>query len=273
MRRSGNIDAGFSMRNAIIRQFAERIHRLIQDAYDRNDLAKVLLFRLNEQLDGIVPGQADFDAVVFHVVLWADQHGRLVEFVRAAASGRPGRRDLADLVQEIEAALKSQVAAFTPNPSHTPMDEMLPDELVAIIGAYERIRLVMKKSKKRTALMIDMVAKMKALPLESYNLPDRLHLSDSPGERLAVIVALDQRPDPRYLRWLSERLVVETRFVGFSAVLALRAAAQRLPSRELDRLALSLTDSVRRLVSIGDERDQDILNAVDGVQTILARKA
>jgi hypothetical protein len=114
---------------------------------------------------------------------------------------------------------------------------------------------------------------MKALPLESYNLPGRLHLSDSPGERLAVVVALDQRPDPRYLRWLSERLVVETRFVGFSAALALRAAAQRLPSRELDRLALLLTESIRRLNSIGDERNQGILDAVDRVQAILTRKA
>jgi hypothetical protein len=138
MRRTGEIEAGFSMRNVIIRQFAERIHKLIQDAYDRNELEKVLLFRLNERLDRIAPGQADFDAIVFHVVLWADQHGRLVEFVREAAAGRPLRSDLADLVREIDAALKSQVTAPIPNLLHTPMDDMLPDELVAIMGAYER---------------------------------------------------------------------------------------------------------------------------------------
>lgn len=52
------------------------------------------------------------------------------------------------------------------------------------------------------------------MPLEKLGLPGQYITSDSAGERLAAVLALQTTPDPRYLRGLSERVWVEARFVG-----------------------------------------------------------
>ena len=59
--------------------------------------------------------------------------------------------------------------------------------------------------------------RMEMFPLEEYSLTDFFLLSDSPGERLAAVLALARSPRVEYLHWLSERIAVEAPFVGLRA--------------------------------------------------------
>jgi hypothetical protein len=74
-------------------------------------------------------------------------------------------------------------------------------------------------------------------PATSHHLAHEYHTSPRESERLAAILALRERPDARYLRWLSERLAVERPFLGYQAALAIRAAAGRLIDSDLNRVS------------------------------------
>lgn len=214
-----------------MRRFTERLHRTLLEAFDINSLSQVLRHRLGERLDVIAPTQNDFDTVVFRLILWADQHGRLVELTKAAAADRPHRNDLINLADEV---------------TGEPLDTTLSGgaitdrafiNLTAFARGYERLLRVMPESDQRTVLLEELVTKIRAIPLVELGLPARFHLSDSAGERLAAIVSLRQQPDTQYLWWLAERLGVEYAFAGYHAAVALAEAARMLPLETLDRVA------------------------------------
>lgn len=225
------------MTNPTLRRFAEPLHALLREVYDGPSLAQVLLFRLNERLDRITPDGAAFDTVVFHLVLWADQQGRLLELIRVVAADKPQRPDAASLLAEMERA--ATAGSPTTASEHSGMAgpaTRLPEGLDSLIRAYERIRRVLPEGTQQTVAMEEMVTRMRELPLETYNLPDLLHLSPSEGERLAAAVALRKDPKPLYLRWLAERIGVEYAFPGYQAAVALREAAHVLAEEYLDSI-------------------------------------
>jgi hypothetical protein len=249
--------------------FAERMHRFLRDAFDLASLQRMLLFRLQQRLDHITPADAELDTVVFRLVLWADQHGRMLELARAAALERPGRPDAQELVRLLEA----DVALAPPA---TPADGA-PDSaadvcasLEALARAYERIKQVMPEGNQRTVVMEEMVTRMRELPLEEESIPARFHLSSSDGRRLAATVALRKRPAADYLRWLSERLAVEYAFIGYQAAVALREAAVLLPGATLDQVAAALQQGLEWLSAVPPPSGRrDMLN--DALKVIADR--
>ena len=221
-----------------MQKFGEQLHRLILAAYDANKLAPVLYFRLGVRLDQVAPTEQDFGAVVFRVLLWADQHGRTLALAEAVAADRPDRADLTDLYRRMSAA-----AAPPPPAPPVAAPVALPDALTGLIRGYERLRRVMPPSDQRTVLLEEMVTKLRAADLAPFDLPGRCHLSDSAGERLAAVVALRQRPAAAYLRWLGERVAVEDAFAGYHAAVALVEAARGLPADALEAVADAVDDA------------------------------
>jgi len=225
-----------------------------REAFDVDSLAQLVQFRLGERLDLIVPAETAFDTVVFKLVLWADQRGQLLELARAVAEARPGRPDAAQLLADMEVATSSgvpQLEGLRPSGAN----DVLKD-LGALARAYERIRRVLPSSDERTAAMEDMVAKMRALPTAHLPLPDWFHLSPSAGDRLAAVVALQRRPDQRYLRWLSERLTTEAPFMGYHAALALHEAAQSLADDALDDVETAVRDAIEWTKQLSETTDR-----------------
>jgi len=109
------------------------------------------------------------------------------------------------------------------------------DRAIGLAAEYERVRKSMKPGDVRTEAMEKVFNRMMALAEEIVSdaklgaqvLP-RLTRSTSPGERLVAIALLHRAPAKTMVRWLGQRLSVETPFVGYHAALALGAAARML---------------------------------------------
>ena len=157
-----------------------------------------------------------------------------------------------------------------PGPPVAATIQPLPDELVALVGAYDRIRRVMDRSPKRRARSHEMAEGIKALPIESLSLANRLHLSRYRGERLSAVVDLEKHPDPKYLHWLSERPLVESRFTGIRSTYALEAAATHLPAQFLDEIEYALTQTAGWLEDRNDERDHEMCEHLESARIIVA---
>jgi hypothetical protein len=96
----------------------ERVHQLILSTFSVDDLRMLTSFDLQIDLNTVVDTGKARQTVVFNLVEWAIQHGRLVELVQAAAKHRPQREDLAALAREIAAVEANEKSpAPVPDPA------------------------------------------------------------------------------------------------------------------------------------------------------------
>jgi hypothetical protein len=77
-----------------------RLHQALLAAFDQDGLERMVRYRLNERLGGVVP-PGPLQAVVFRLIEWAEQHGRVEELVRAARDERPGNREVQAAAEEL----------------------------------------------------------------------------------------------------------------------------------------------------------------------------
>jgi hypothetical protein len=111
------------------------------------------------------------------------------------------------------------------------------ERVTAAARDYEDVRKSMPSSDVRTRRMEVIASTMRTMAPSTYSLLAMLAGSDSPGERLAAVVALQVLPHPEYLMWLSERMAIEKPFIGYHAAIALLAAARTLSDSDLDQVA------------------------------------
>ena len=163
--------------------FEERLHKAMCAGYDIESLEQMVRFRLSEKLAVVAPKGGRLDVVVFELIQWADLKCRMAELVRHVAEYNSTNIELAALRQEFDTRPKP-----TPATRLTP-GARLPDDLVKLIQGYERIPTVIADGPTRTAMMEQMVGQIRGLNLWAIGLPDRLHLSESAGERLAAVLA------------------------------------------------------------------------------------
>jgi hypothetical protein len=231
--------------------FEERLHKAICASYDIESLEQMVRFRLTERLDMVAPKGGRLDVVVFELILWAERIGRMADLVRSAADYVPGRMDLSDLRQEFEASAKPPAKAT--GTITLPMGPpSLPEDLIRLMQGYDRIPAVIADGPARATMMEQTAGQIGELDLAKLRLAERLHLSESAGERLAAILALDEAPDPQYLRWLSERVSVESPFAGYAAAVALTNAAHLLDRPHLGRVRAQAQDGLDRLPNTPD---------------------
>jgi effector-associated domain 1 (EAD1)-containing protein len=244
--------------------FDERLFRAMCDAYTIETLEQMVRFRLNQRLDRITRSGV-VDSAVFGLIQWADQNKRMAELVKSAADYLDKREDLAALKAEYQVGAER---ASTPRPDQPHNeDSRLPEELIALVRSYERIPILFPEEK-ATLAMEETAAKIGALSLDAYRLPARFHLSDSAGERLVAVLALEKSPDPVYLRWLCERVFVEDPFAGYRAALALTHAALLLDHPALPRVKAQVQIGSQRLEQHSDQNRrrtqlQEALNVIE----------
>lgn len=101
-------------------------------------------------------------------------------------------------------------------------------EILALALEYENIRATVESGDQRTLNMEIVTSKMRSLAFVSLPLLQDLARSSSPGQRLAAVSILQSIPNPDYLSWLAERLIVEKPFIGYHAAFALLTAVRTL---------------------------------------------
>jgi hypothetical protein len=105
-------------------------------------------------------------------------------------------------------------------------EEVIRNQITKLAKAYEALRLSMSSGDERTQSMERVAAQMKSLALAAQPFLNDLKSSESSGDRLAAVTALEIKPQEGFLDWLVERIDVERPFVGYHAALALLSAAR-----------------------------------------------
>jgi hypothetical protein len=235
--------------------FVKRFHAAICSAFDLGELRLMVRLELGVRLDKVAPTGGKLLIVALELIEWAERDGRFKELVRSVAASKPERHDLQDLAKEYATDSGLPAKASAGRGKRRPLSA----ELVREIIQFKRIPSVIEEGPGRFTLMEQSAGRIRTLPLEGYDIPTRLHLSHDLGERLAAVIALERAPNPRYLRWLAERVVVEPAYVGYSAAVALNQAALEVGLPQLDRVRLAAGDALSFLSSASDRaghRDQ-----------------
>jgi hypothetical protein len=181
-------------------------------------------YSLNREGDGY-PGRA------FNVLLKLERTSgknpllALVGAILRERAGHEGIKILQDLMGE------TPMVENVPGPGGAPAPAgEMPEKLATLVALLrqERPPLEPLAWALRAALAGD---SSPALPWL-----DGFRLSDREGVRLAAILVLECTPRPDCLHWLSERVWVESSFVGFMASQALWVAALRFPPDAVPRV-------------------------------------
>lgn len=121
---------------------------------------------------------------------------------------------------------------------------------------YEQLRDTLPSGPFRTRRMEVVASHLRTLAQSTFALLPELMASDSPGERLAAVSALQAIPDVRYLDWLAERFSAEKPFIAYHAALALLAAARELPHDELGQLGAALRQAESSAARLRPDTDR-----------------
>lgn len=101
-----------------------------------------------------------------------------------------------------------------------------------------------------TRLAPDLRERLRQPAYRGHTIPADMHLEETEGSRLAAVLALEAQPDVKYLRWLSERVTVESAFVAYMAARALAANALNLDAQYLERLRAAVIGAAHRLDTV-----------------------
>ena len=157
-----------------------------------------------------------------------------VETLPAAAAAGAAEASLPSSHQQ---ALAEKVLHLAKTDPQAPIEKM-----DALAREYERTRASMESGTARTQKMHDVVGRMTLLALGAESQLDRWAASAQPGDRLAAVVILKLRMQPKYTEWLAQRLTDDPPFIGFHAASALVGASRLLGGHELQ----TLLDAVQR---------------------------
>jgi hypothetical protein len=213
-------------------------------AYKEDDLT-ILLFKAFKGYDYHAKKVGDsYEVRVFHLVksfYTKDGEVGLYQLTRVVVDNRKDRDDIKQLRDALEAALPPGDVA--PPPVAGAVPPAVPPELVTVFLLHEQ----QSGASLSNNLVEDIRDILRSAALDVFDLPDQFHLSELARDRLAAVLALERWPDPRYLRWLSERVTVEKPLIGYVATQALVAAALLLPRKELEHLRTAVVEAQVRL--------------------------
>lgn len=227
-----------------IRVMMVKLKDLICEAYDEDEFTSLMYVHAPEFDYAGLSASWAYNKRVFEAVRWANRFGEakhVLWMARLVARERPIHRGLQELVRDFEQEIDPQqaaAAAILPAGGPPPPPPPLPADLTTSLALLED---------SPRELAVDLRPKLRTGTYKPYDLPARFHLSASEGRRLLAVLALEAEPDTIYLRWLSERVMVEKPFAGFTAAQALTAAALRSPPADIARVRPALNAAAEAL--------------------------
>ena len=182
-----------------------------------------------------------------------------------APGGQASVPAAASLPSPQQQALAEQVLRLAQDDPNAPVEKMQ-----ALAREYERTRASMESGAERTQKMHDVVGRMTLLALGAERQLDQLAASAQPGDRLAAVVILKLRMQPRYSEWLAQRLTDDAPFIGFHAASVLLGASRLLGGAELQTLLAAVARARDALAAKGWLNDPPRDSLIDQV---LARRS
>jgi hypothetical protein len=147
-------------------------------------------------------------------------------------------------------------------------DAVIRSQITKLAKAYEALRLSMSSGDERTQFMEKIAAQMKSLALAAQPFVNELKRSQSSGERLAAVTALEIAPDEDSLDWLVERIDAERPFIGYHAALALLSAARAFTPPS----ATAPDSATQTASSVPNQPHQQVCEAIQRALKLLEEK-
>lgn len=146
--------------------------------------------------------------------------------------------------------------------------EALLREMKKLSSDYDSIRQTMPSGSNRTREMTRVLVKMRSLAPSIDASFTSFKNSDSAGERLAAIAAMQMTPESADLHWLEERFTVEQPFLFYQAALALQVVADRIDNPVRRQLLVELAQ--RSLVKVKSFSGIADRNTIEVLETLIA---
>jgi hypothetical protein len=160
--------------------------------------------------------------------------------------------------EQMQSAERVRQAAPADNPQAViaPLREMAAE--------YERVRMSMKPGKARTRAMSDVASRMLTVALAAAPYVAEFVNSPSSGERLAAVMILKARFNPRYSEWLARRLVEDPPFIGYHAAGALLGGIRLLGGSDKAKLQEAVRAARDELASrqLSDPNRDDLIEQI-----------
>lgn len=143
-------------------------------------------------------------------------------------------------------------------------------QIYDLVDEYEEIRQREPGGSRRTRMMNEVAAKMRALAFVTYPLLPALMAGKRAGERLAAICTLQVRPELGHFYWLVERIMEEEQpFIFFHASLAVLELVKTHSFISRETIEPAILKALERIQDFrGGRPDQ---NTVDVLNEILKR--
>ncbi len=236
-----------------ILQLQERLVEFIVEHFVAEELSRLLYFKMKGfDFMALAPGQ-EFDDRVFRFVLLVTRKGQLNWLTEVVVEERKTVHGVAALIE----AMQPLAAAHSPGPVQPAGEWQMDGRIASFVQFFQGTVKDMAASPARTELLKRLSNDIRNHSDGWEELPDRLHLSDSAGERCAVILSLEKDPCLKYSRWLAERVLVEEEVAGQMAAQALTCASLLLPLAELEGAETAV---------------QEALDLLRGVPNVVFRK-
>ncbi|MGO8797703.1 MAG: hypothetical protein ACLQJL_01285 [Roseiarcus sp.] len=106
------------------------------------------------------------------------------------------------------------------------------EQVSRLAAEYEHVRASLPSGSERTRLMNGVAAKMRTIGVAAFRFRYDLSVSPSPGKRLQAIASLQVATDFDLTDWLTDKVMTETPFVSFHALIAIYSASQSAYARD-----------------------------------------
>ncbi len=214
-----------------LRRFAEAWRASTGHALSAADAAAVIVFFL---CVGLLTGYLWTRLALIGDFIAHDPRRRIDELIDAMgrrAMGDPstGRRPAdRQALNAAELRTAEAIARISLTSKLSPAD--LQQQIALLAARYDALRAALPSGLERTRELEIVATQLRGFALAAGELLPGYAQSASAGERLAALVFLQVRPDPRYLPWLAERFSLEVPFLQYHAALAMRSALQQWPA-------------------------------------------
>jgi hypothetical protein len=244
------------------------------EVFTEDDFAELVFVTFEQDYHAIKVGAA-FKARVFQVIVGLYREGGPVFLDRLAAAALKERKNRKDLQQLIDRMNDGMVGAVPP--VHVAVNVTpVPSPVVTLI-------LLLKEElpAQIEGLVTDLRKEIRGADENiRRGICGKMHLSEEDAERLAAVVAWERAPETNYLRWVSERVIVEPPITAFVAAQALVVAAVQLEAKDLARVKAVARLAAARLDGMIQDPDdptiarlglavrkRELLNAIAVVDT------
>ena len=148
--------------------------------------------------------------------------------------------------------------------------EQIHEDIKVLAKEYEELREKMPAGSDRTKLMQYITTRMKNSAVKIQEILPALAQSNSAGERLAAIAALQEIPNTDYLNWLADHVGdKEKPFIGYQATVSLYLASSIFGKTHKKELQDAIDKAIAN-INLSVHKDPNQVNVLNTAKTELA---